>query len=61
MNGWRRALVFLAAFAFVALCGGFIGLAGGVQWGTADAGLLAFVSVVVGIVAGHGAASSTNN
>lgn len=39
-------------FAFICLCGLFIGAAGGISWGTRDAGALAMMTLVLaGLVA----------
>ncbi|MBB3227025.1 hypothetical protein FHW69_001626 [Luteibacter sp. Sphag1AF] len=46
-----QTLSSLLVFAFACLCGLVCGVAGGVAWGTLEAGMLAFGSIMFGILA----------
>ena len=47
-----KLLKFFAVFFFVCLCGLFIALAGGIQWGTHDAAGVALMSIFFGGIFG---------
>lgn len=48
----KRFLKSAAAFLFVCMLGIITGLAGGVEWGTLEAGCITFVTLFVAMAAG---------
>lgn len=52
MNKLRMLLAFIATFAFISCLGLFCALAGGIQWGTFNAGMASTVTFVVAMAVG---------